>query len=78
MFKKIYFFLKAVLGPKVSTEEYSNRLNKCSDCIWNVKKENRNYCRECGCPQVKYWPWSELKTKATYKYSECPRKKWNK
>lgn len=78
IYSKIKSFLKAIFGPNVTTEQYNERLNKCSNCIWNVSKGTRNYCKECGCPKNRFWFWSELKTKAKYKHSECPRKRWDK
>jgi len=76
MIIKIKSFIKAIFGPKVKFQKYVDRINKCTDCIWNVEIGTRNYCKECGCPKTKFWFWSELKTKATYEYSICPRKKW--
>lgn len=74
--KKAKSFLKAFFGPKASIETYVSRLNTCLSCSWNIKKENNNYCRECGCPKTKLWPFSELRTKSRYLNTECPRKKW--
>lgn len=73
---KIRSFLKAVFGKKTSMESYVKRLNTCLFCSWNVTKDERHYCRECGCPETKLWPFSELKRKCNYLYAECPRKKW--
>lgn len=74
---KIKSYLKAKFGPKVSFKEYSQRISVCSDCVWNIKVKNRNYCKECGCPKSFFWPDAELKTKCFFKNAECPRKKWN-
>jgi hypothetical protein len=73
---KVSSYLKAKFGPKVSFKEYSKRIFICSDCVWNVEKGKRNYCKECGCPKTFFWPDSELKTKCFFKNTECPRKKW--
>lgn len=82
MFKKLYkyvfSFLKAVFGPKIKFIDYFERLEKCSDCSWRIDKNERSYCKSCMCPQSKLWKFSELKLKASYKYSECPRKKWER
>jgi hypothetical protein len=78
LIENINSFLKAKFGPKTDFATYSDRISKCSDCIWNVQKGTRNYCKECGCPKTIFWPFSELKTKAFYQNSKCPRKRWNK
>lgn len=70
------FFL-AVLGPKARFDQYVKRLDSCLSCSWNVEKNKLNYCRGCACPQTKLWPWAELKRKATYTNTVCPRKKWD-
>jgi hypothetical protein len=74
--KMAFSYLKAKLGPRNNFEEYLKRLNACSTCSWNVEKKNRNYCKGCMCPQSILWPDAELRTKASYKYATCPRRKW--
>lgn len=76
-FKYFWSYLKAKFGKKTSFDEYLNRLENCRHCSWNVSKKNRNYCKGCFCPQTVLWPDAELRTKATYYFAECPRKKWN-
>lgn len=78
IFKHTKSYLRAKFGPKVKLEEYIDRLTQCSTCKWRVEKSNRSYCKECGCPESKLWPDSELKTKCAFKNSECPRKRWTK
>jgi hypothetical protein len=41
-----------------------------------VDKDGYYYCRECGCPQVKFWPDSELRKKVTFQHAKCPKHKW--
>lgn len=72
----VKMFLRSVFGKKADFSEYVKRINACSECTWNIKKKNRNYCKECGCPKTIFWPFSELKLKCGYKNAECPRKKW--
>lgn len=74
--KKLISFLRAVFSKSVNLETYLNRLNTCKDCSWRIEKNNRNYCKECGCPETSFWYFSELKTKCKYSKLECPRKKW--
>jgi len=76
-FGNIIKFLKALFGPKASVEVYTKRLDTCLSCSWNVSKKERNYCRECGCPKTKFWPFSELKMKTKYLNARCPRRKWD-
>jgi hypothetical protein len=75
-FKMSISYLKAKLGPKSEFSSYIFRLNRCKDCSWNVKKSKRNYCKGCMCPKSILWPDAELRTKANFKYAECPRKRW--
>ena len=70
-------YLAAKFGPKASFKTYTERINACNECIWRKEKGSRNYCKECGCPETKFWPDSELKTKCAFLNAECPRKRWN-
>jgi len=62
-------FIKAVFkhvstgGKKVSKGEYAERLSTCYTC--DYRKGNR--CGACGC---------FIETKAAWKTSGCPHKKW--
>ena len=62
-------FIKAVFkhvssgGKKVSKGEYAERLSICYTC--DYRKGNR--CGACGC---------FIETKAAWKTSGCPHKKW--
>ena len=75
-FEKTKLFLKAIFGKKTNLDDYVERLQVCLSCSWRIRKDNRNYCRECGCPETKFWPFSELKTKCGYNEATCPRNKW--
>lgn len=77
LWKYVSSFFIAIFGGKVNLETYLNRLNKCKDCKWNKQKGVNNFCAECFCPQSKYWPWAELKYKASLKEAKCPMKKWS-
>lgn len=69
-------FFKAVFGKKTSYNIYVERLSMCKGCTWNIEKNNKNYCKECGCPKTSFWPFSELRMKCNYSNATCPRKKW--
>ena len=54
-------------APNVSPEDYALRLDTCMQCPKLIKSSMR--CGSCGCL---------LETKAKWKTSDCPEKKWKK
>lgn len=69
-------YLTAKFGGEALPEEAMKRLDECMGCEYRVDKDGYYYCRECGCPQVKFWPDSELRKKVTFQHAKCPKHKW--
>lgn len=71
-------YLEAKFGGDTLPDDAKARLATCMGCEYRVDKEGYYYCRECGCPQIKYWPDSELRNKVTMARAKCPKNKWTK
>jgi uncharacterized paraquat-inducible protein A len=69
-------YLVAKFGGETLPEDAMTRLETCMTCEFRVEKEEHYYCRECGCPQVRFWPDSELRKKVTMLRAKCPKNKW--
>jgi len=69
-------YLTAKFSADTLPEDAKARLAVCMGCEFRVDKEGYYYCRECGCPQIKYWPDSELRKKVTMSGAKCPKNKW--
>lgn len=71
-------YIEAKFGGVSLPEDAASRLEICMMCEYRVDKEELYYCRECGCPKIKYWPDSELRNKVTFAKAKCPKNKWQK
>lgn len=71
-------YIEAKFGGDSLPEDALNRLITCMGCEYRVEKEGLYYCKECGCPQTKYWPDSELRRKVTFAQAKCVKNKWQK
>lgn len=71
-------YIEAKFSDETLPEDAAERLATCMGCEFRVDKDGYYYCRECGCPQIKYWPDSELKVKVTMSKAKCPKNKWTK
>ena len=60
--------LAAILGPRVSEEEYRDRQSICKVC----EKRDGDYCRACRCPR---WRLSRLGRKNRMARHYCPHKR---
>lgn len=71
---------RAVIGPKVSLDDFGKRMAVCGDCQSMQKRLVRKspfvklYCGSCGCPR---WPLSELdRTAGDLRRRRPPGKNW--
>lgn len=69
-------YLTAKFGGVALPEESMRRMEICMGCEYRVVKDDLFYCRECSCPQTKFWPDSELRKKTTFDRAVCPKHKW--
>jgi hypothetical protein len=54
-------------GILTSDKEKQDRLYLCNSCEKNIEFQNSRLCQECACP---------IEYVTTYKFKNCPLKKW--
>ncbi len=70
-------FTDALLSGKATDDKIAQRKASCAACPDRLDKDGRSYCNNpagCGCPQSKFWPFSELDEKLTWAKLNCPLK----
>jgi hypothetical protein len=71
---KVRMFLGAIVGPRVSPEEYRQRINACVRCpdiiVIHKRYGDKMYCGACNC-----WRWwlAQISRKCRYKLHMCLR-----
>ena len=79
LYDKTRRFAFAVVGGKVSHEDYQRRMESCDTCPslqivmpLDAGKREKRYCGSCGCPK---WAMSRLDVKNKYKKWYCPKRR---
>lgn len=68
--------LATCMSCEFKIEERRNSLNILDYINGKSVSNPYYYCKECGCPRVRFYPDSELRKKVTFNKAACPKNKW--